>query len=77
MDWTVRWGLVTACRFARLPTRRSPSFVNATIEAVVRPPSELGMTIGFPASMIDMQEKVVPRSIPRTFSFAIFLPLKM
>jgi hypothetical protein len=72
IDWIVRWGFVTAWRLARLPTRRSPSLVNATIDAVVRPPSAFGITIGFPASMMDMQEKVVPRSIPKTFSFAIF-----
>src|SRR5690606_42137697 len=32
-------GFVTACRLAAWPTRRSPSFVNATIEGVVRAPS--------------------------------------
>ena len=71
MDWIVRRGLATAWRFARLPTRRSPSLVNATTDGVVRAPSLLGITMGLPASIIDMQEKVVPRSIPRIFSFAI------
>ena len=36
---TVRSGLVTACRFATCPTRRSPLPVKATTDGVVRLPS--------------------------------------
>ncbi len=62
---TVLLGLVTACRFAAWPTTRSPVFVKATTEGVVRPPSAFGMTTGSPPSMTAMQEFVVPRSMPR------------
>src|SRR4051812_8139834 len=62
---TVLRGLVTACRLAACPTRRSPVLVNATTDGVVRPPSALGTTTGSPPSMTAMQEFVVPRSIPR------------
>jgi hypothetical protein len=68
IDWMVRSGFVIACRFAALPTSLSPSFVNATTEGVVLPPSALGMTVGRPPSMIAMHELVVPRSMPMTFS---------
>jgi len=61
-------GLVTACRFATCPTSRSPSFVNATTEGVVRPPSALGMTTGSPPSITATTEFVVPRSMPMIFS---------
>jgi len=71
MENTVFLGLVIACRLATCPTRRSPSFVNATTEGVVRPPSELGMTIGSPPSITATTELVVPKSIPITFSLAI------
>src|SRR5271157_3789694 len=69
----VRSGLVTAWRLAGWPTRRSPSSVNATIEGVVRAPSEFSMTLGVAPSMTATHELVVPRSMPITF--AIFLPL--
>src|SRR5271166_758511 len=69
----VRSGLVTACRFAGWPTRRSPSSVNATIEGVVRAPSEFSMTLGVAPSMTATHELVVPRSMPITF--AIVFPL--
>src|SRR5688572_27018314 len=59
-------GLVIACRFATCPTRRSPSFVKATTEGVVREPSALGMTTGSPPSITATTEFVVPRSIPMT-----------
>ena len=36
IEKTVFSGLVTACRFATWPTSRSPSFVNATTDGVVR-----------------------------------------
>jgi hypothetical protein len=68
MEKTVFDGFVTACRLATWPTSRSPSFVNATTDGVVRPPSEFGMTTGSPPSITDTTEFVVPRSIPITFS---------
>ena len=57
-------GLVMACRLAGAPTRRSPSFLNATTEGVVRPPSALGTTTGSLPSMTATTELVVPRSMP-------------
>src|ERR671916_734407 len=39
MEKTVFSGLVTACRLATVPTRRSPPLENATTDGVVRPPS--------------------------------------
>src|SRR6185295_14804175 len=45
---TVASGLVMACRLAIWPTRRSPDSVHATIDGVVRLPSELGITTGSP-----------------------------
>src|SRR5689334_14550885 len=68
IEKTVFWGLVTACRLATWPTRRSPSFVNATTEGVTRPPSAFGITTGSPPSMTATTELVVPRSIPMIFS---------
>src|SRR5436305_3624319 len=65
---TVFCGFVTACRFAAWPTNRSPLFVNATTEGVVRAPSEFSKTTGSPPSITDMQELVVPKSIPKTFA---------
>jgi hypothetical protein len=38
----------------------------ATIDGVVRMPSEFSTTFGWPASMTATQEFVVPRSIPIT-----------
>jgi hypothetical protein len=67
IEKTVFSGFVTACRFATWPTRRSPSLVNATTEGVVRAPSWLTMTVGWPPSMTATTELVVPRSIPITF----------
>src|ERR1700722_12122450 len=64
----VRSGLVTACRLAGWPTRRSPSSVNATMEGVVRAPSEFSMTLGVAPSMTATQELVVPRSMPITLA---------
>src|SRR6056297_1029671 len=78
MDITVLSGLVIAWRLATWPTNRSPSLVNATTDGVVRFPSAFGMTVASPPSMTDMQELVVPKSIPRTllivssFCFAVF-----
>ncbi|MCL4163134.1 UNVERIFIED_CONTAM: hypothetical protein GTU68_001390, partial [Idotea baltica] len=64
---------VTACRLAAWPTRRSPFFANATTEGVVRAPSEFSRTDGSPPSMTDMQELVVPRSIPKILPMILFL----
>ena len=64
MEKTVFSGLVTACRFAAWPTRRSPSLANPTIEGVVLPPSGLVITAGSPPSRTATHELVVPRSIP-------------
>ena len=61
-------GFVTCCRFAGAPTSRWPSFVNATTDGVVRPPSAFGITVGSPPSITAMHELVVPRSIPITFA---------
>ena len=57
--------LVTAWRLAAWPTRRSSS-VKATIEGVVRAPSEFSITRACDPSMMATQELVVPRSIPMT-----------
>src|SRR2546430_7250020 len=57
-------GLRIACRRASWPTRRSPSSVNATTDGVVREPSALGITVGWPPSMVAITEFVVPRSMP-------------
>jgi hypothetical protein len=64
-ELTVFSGLVTACRFAVVPTYRSldRGFI-ATIDGVVRPPSAFSITRGSPPSITAMQELVVPRSIP-------------
>src|SRR5262245_36821229 len=48
----------------------SPRGVNATIEGVVRAPSRLATTLGFPPSMTAMQQFVVPRSMPMTLPIA-------
>src|SRR5690606_30117968 len=56
-------GLVTAWRLAEAPTITSPSLVKATIEGVVRSPSEVSMTLALPPSMMATQLLVVPRSM--------------
>src|SRR3954454_6712093 len=68
IDKTVLVGLVTAWRFATVPTRRSPLCVKATTDGVVRPPSLFSMTVGSPPSSTAMHELVVPRSIPMVFA---------
>src|SRR6266508_4096620 len=68
----VFWGFVTCWRFAGGPTSRWPSFVNATTDGVVRPPSAFGMTVGSPPSSTAMQELVVPRSMPIVFAIFVF-----
>ena len=55
---------MTAWRFADWPAMTSPSFVNATIDGVVRSPSLFSMTFGLPPSITATQEFVVPKSIP-------------
>ena len=64
MDWMVRSGLVTACRFAGSPIIHSPVLEKATMEGVVRPPCALGIMTGSVPSHTAIQELVVPRSIP-------------
>ena len=60
-------GLITACRLAIWPTKRSPFFVYAITEGVVLNPSAFGITVGLPPSITATTEFVVPRSIPTTF----------
>ena len=71
----MRRGLVTACRLAGSPTRRSPLSVKATTLGVRRLPSWLGMTLTSPPSMTATTELVVPRSMPMIFSSAIVVLL--
>src|SRR5213594_2784521 len=68
IEKTVFCGLVTAWRFAAWPTNRSPLFVNATIDGVVRAPSLFSKTTGSPPSITAMQELVVPKSRPKTLA---------
>ena len=58
-------GLVMACLLAAWPTTLSPPLVKATTDGVVRAPSEFSNTVGSPASIMAIQELVVPRSIPK------------
>src|SRR3990170_5111870 len=58
-------GLTIAWRRATCPTMRSPVFgLTATTDGTSRPPSEDGITVGSPPSMMATTELVVPRSIP-------------
>ena len=66
-------GLVTACRLAGWPTRRSSEFEKATTEGVVRAPSAFSITRGVEPSMTATHELVVPRSIPITLAI-VFIP---
>src|SRR3984957_9040583 len=68
MAKNVRSGLGTPGRLGGWPPSRSPSSVNATIEGVVRDPSEFSMTLGVAPSMTATQEFVVPRSMPITLA---------
>src|SRR5262245_47308911 len=70
---SVFFALVTAWRLAGAPTRMSASSVYATIEGVVREPSEFSITLGLPPSMIATQEFVVPRSMPMILAIALSL----
>src|ERR1035441_9044741 len=67
MEKTVFSGLVMAWRLATWPTNRSPLLVNPTTDGVVRVPSWLAITVGWPASITATQEFVVPKSIPMIF----------
>jgi hypothetical protein len=58
--------LVTAWRFAGIPTNLSPSLVKATIEGVVLEPSEFSITLACLPSMTATHELVVPKSMPIT-----------
>ncbi len=71
MEKTVFCGLVTAWRLATVPTRRSPDWVNATTDGVVRPPSAFSMTVGSPPSSTAMHEFVVPRSMPMVLAMEL------
>src|SRR5246127_1940783 len=74
MEKTVFSGLVRACRFATCPTKRSPFWVNATTDGVVRPPSSLGITLGSPPSITATTEFVVPKSIPIILAICFAAP---
>lgn len=63
---TVPLELTTPCRLAGKPTRRSPCFVKATTDGVVRAPSAFSITRGVFPSMIATHEFVVPKSMPMT-----------
>src|ERR1700704_6187013 len=52
------------CRLAVCPTRTSPLSVKATIDGVVRAPSEFSMTFALLPSITATHELVVPRSMP-------------
>ena len=65
--YNVLAALVTACLLAGIPTRRSPSAVNATTEGVVLAPSAFSNTFGVLPSMTETHEFVVPRSMPMTW----------
>src|SRR5438045_2786756 len=69
----VFYALVTACRLAGAPTSTSPSSAYATIEGVVRAPSEFSITFGCPPSMMATQLFVVPRSMPMILAILNFL----
>ena len=60
-------GLTTACRFAEIPTNRSPLSVKATTDGVVRVPSAFSIIRGILPSIIATAEFVVPRSMPITW----------
>src|ERR1700742_4114192 len=70
-DRMVRSTLVTAWFLAGWPTRTSPLRANATIDGVVREPSELATTTGSPPSRTETTELVVPRSIPTARAMVI------
>ena len=73
----VLMGLVIACRLAGSPTLRSPFFIKATTEGVVRRPSSLAITTGSLPSITATQLLVVPKSIPIIFPILLNPPLKV
>ena len=75
MEKIVFSGFVTCWRRAGAPTSRCPSFVNATTDGVVRPPSAFGMTVGSPPSRTAIQEFVVPRSMPIVLAMMVVVLL--
>src|SRR3989338_11455560 len=66
-------GFVTAWRFARRPTSRSPVFDVATTEGVVRAPSAFSIISGSPPFTMAIAELVVPRSIPSILLIVIIV----
>jgi len=66
MEYIVLFGLVIACLLASCPTNLCPSFVNPTIDGVVRVPSTFCITFGDPPYIIATQLLPVPKSIPQT-----------
>jgi hypothetical protein len=74
IEKTVFSGFVTCCRRAGAPTSRWPSFVKATTDGVVRPPSAFGITVGSPPSRTAMHELVVPRSMPIVLAIRCSIP---
>ena len=72
IEKTVFSGFVTCWRRAGAPTSRWPSFVNATTDGVVRPPSAFGITAGSPPSSTAIALLVVPRSMPIVFAIPGF-----
>ena len=75
IEKTVFSGLVTACRLATWPTRRSPDLVNPTTDGVMRLPSGLVITTGSPPSITATTELVVPRSIPIILDISSYLAI--
>ena len=71
-DEIVFCGFVIACLFAGSPTLRSPFSKNATIDGVVRLPSEFAITTASFPSITATHELVVPKSIPIIFPMIIF-----
>src|ERR1700704_3904367 len=66
-------GLVMLCRLAVCPTSTSPLSVKATIDGVVRVPSEFSITFASPPSMTATHELVVPRSMPIALAIIVLL----
>ena len=59
-----------------VPVTREEKSVKATIDGVVRAPSEFSMTRAALPSMMATQELVVPRSIPMTLAMCISLSIR-